>query len=121
MLAEFELEFQDCCRVLRLRGSWELQNHYEFRNVLDDILAHSDPRVVLNLAEVDHIGSSIMGAIIGFCQDVSKSGGAVYLAEPSDVTRATIRLLHLTDFFEIYNTERGAIAALCADNVPLKS
>ncbi|MBU44414.1 MAG: hypothetical protein CMN76_14430 [Spirochaetaceae bacterium] len=112
MWAEVERLERNGCVLLRFRGHWELERHYELRNLLEDLLQLAQPRVVINLSEVDHFSSSIMGAFIGFQQDLVRRQGGLAIVDPSESVQMTIRLLRLENFFTISAGEEQAIEQL---------
>ncbi|MBR30673.1 MAG: hypothetical protein CMN77_05130 [Spirochaetaceae bacterium] len=120
MWAEVEQREQGCCVVLRFRGHWELERHYELRGLFQELLDLEEPRIIMNLSEVDHFSSSIMGAIIGFQQDLTRIHGQMILVDPSETVQLTIRLLRLENFFAIASTEAIAGEELncTAEKVP---
>ncbi|MBI41494.1 MAG: hypothetical protein CMF59_18020 [Leptospiraceae bacterium] len=120
MWAEVEQLEQGCCVVLRFRGHWELERHYELRGLFQELLDLDEPRIIMNLNEVDHFSSSIMGAIIGFQQDLTRIKGQMIMVDPSETVQLTIRLLRLENFFSIAPTEAEAGEELncTAERVP---
>ncbi|MEQ8353444.1 MAG: STAS domain-containing protein [Leptospiraceae bacterium] len=118
MWAEVEKKEQGNCVLLRFRGHWELERHYELRSLFLELLDLDQPRIIMNLSEVDHFSSSIMGAIIGFQQDLTRIGGRMILVDPSETVQLTIRLLRLENFFAIGDSELAASEKLGCTSAP---
>lgn len=82
--------------------------HDEFRACLDLNSNH----IVVNLGQVDALYSSGVGALISYSQQLKKQNRRLALAALSNSARHVLQLMKLLPFFEIFETEALAVAAV---------
>ncbi len=68
--------------------------------------------LVLNLAGVSFLGSTGIGALFSLTEQFREQAGALFLAEPSEQTRAVVELLGLDKHLAIHATEAGALTTI---------
>ncbi|MDP5172903.1 MAG: STAS domain-containing protein [Bacteroidia bacterium] len=69
-------------------------------------------KFVIDLSDLQHINSSGLGVLITLLTKARKSGGDVFLANPSDYIRNLLVITKLTSIFHIYATKEEAISDL---------
>jgi len=85
------------------------------RAAVAGVIAADLHRLVLNLAQVDFIDSTGLGALVMCSTSMRKAGGAVKLL---NLTRRNIELLVMTKLatvFEIFNDEQDAVNSFFPD------
>jgi anti-sigma B factor antagonist len=68
--------------------------------------------IVVNLASIQYIDSSCLGALITVRKELEKKGLHLRLAEPSDIVRDVLNLTKLDSFFDVAETEEEALQQL---------
>jgi anti-anti-sigma factor len=66
-------------------------------------------RVVLNVAEVDRLGSMGIGLLVRHATNLHKAGGDLRLASPPPFMVALLDLANLSKFLRVFDTEEAAI------------
>ncbi|MEQ9363624.1 MAG: STAS domain-containing protein [Leptospirales bacterium] len=111
---EISRQVQAAVTVIHFAGDLDIyampSMHDEFRACLDLNSNH----IVVNMARVDALYSSGVGALIAYSQQLKKQDRRFALAAPSNTVRNVLKLMKLLPFFEIYETESDAIAAVQA-------
>jgi anti-sigma B factor antagonist len=80
-----------------------------FRERVDAVQASNKPNVVLNMADVDYVDSTGLGALVMLSTRLGKAGGSMKLL---NVNRRNIELLVMTKLstiFEIFDDEQEAV------------
>ncbi|MCR9141513.1 MAG: STAS domain-containing protein [bacterium] len=75
-------------------------------------LFEQEKSLVVNLASIQYIDSSCLGALITVRKELEKKGLHLRLAEPSDIVRDVLNLTKLESFFEVSETEEEALQQL---------
>ncbi|MCB1165766.1 MAG: STAS domain-containing protein [Leptospiraceae bacterium] len=109
MEAEWELVDEGPFKIMRLGGRWELMHHFELHEIFEQLLQEEPPKIILNLAAVDHISSSIVGAFVRLSRDARQKGGWVSLVALSQSVRFSLQMLQLDDLFLIHRSEQEAM------------
>jgi anti-sigma B factor antagonist len=65
--------------------------------------------VVVNLSGVRFLSSSGIGALLALSEQARENGGELRLAEPAPVVTATIDLLNLREYLNLYDSEEEAL------------
>lgn len=98
-----ELEQLHDTLIARLSGDLDLGIADHLRSALDEALDNQPVRnIVLNLANVSFIDSSVLGVLLGRYKRITKIGGKVCLVEPQPQVRRVLELsglLHIMDEF----------------------
>lgn len=106
----------DAVNVVRMRGPFRLGPPVdEFRHVIDPMLADSNAKVVLNLAEVPTVDSSGIGALVKAQTTAAQRGGAVKLVNPANFVLQTLKLVGVVHIFEIHPSEAAAVGSFRKD------
>ncbi|MCR9143419.1 MAG: STAS domain-containing protein [bacterium] len=111
---EITRNIQDAVTVIHFAGDLDIyampSMHDEFRACLDLNSNH----IVVNMARVDALYSSGVGALIAYSQQLKKQDRGFALAAPSNTVRHVLKLMKLLAFFQIFDTEAQAIAGVLA-------
>jgi anti-sigma B factor antagonist len=80
-----------------------------FRGTASAVASRPDPNLILNMADVDYVDSTGLGAMVMVSTSIKRAGGKVKLL---NMNRRNIELLIMTKLatiFEIFNDEQDAI------------
>ena len=105
------------CAVVTLRG--ELDAHdaprlkTDFGKAIEEAggLAAA-PRVVLDLAGVAFLDSTVLGTIVGALRRIREADGKLVVVLPETPARRIFEITGLTKIFDIHASESEALAAL---------
>jgi len=98
-----QLERTDTESVIHLHGDVDLFNAGELRACLEGLTDGGETRVVLDLADLDFIDSSGLGAVIGGMRRLRRRGGEVVLRSPR---ASTVSVLDATGLAQVLTVER---------------
>lgn len=85
----------------------------EFKQALADLVAQGQRLFVLDIAEVEFIDSSGLGAIISTLKLIGQDGDMV-ISGASDAVLKLFRLTRMDRVFRIFDNEQAAVAALAS-------
>ncbi len=97
--------------LIRISGSLDEENVCDLRLAVADYIKHKKSYVVLNLQAVDMIDQVSAGYLLECLQMARRKGGDLKLVQPSTFIEQLFRFLGIWHYFEIYQTEIGAINA----------
>ena len=98
--------------VIRVTGRLdEDSNEYFFKCVKDEIEA-GHTKIVINLAEVGHVSSVGLGALLRARSRVAKTGGTIFLAQIENQVLDVFRLVNFEKVFNIFASEQEAVTAI---------
>ena len=104
--------------ILCLRGKLlfgEERNH--FTGTIKDLLAKNKARIILNMEKINSVDDSL-GTVVAAWVSAKKQGGALKIAVPSKGVRHLLRLSKLDSVFEVYATEKDALASFNTTSAP---
>jgi anti-anti-sigma factor len=105
--------------VLVLRGRLVLgEESSSFRTTVETLLSKGAARIVVSLYDVNSIGTSGLGSLIGALQGSKARGGLLKLASPSPRFMQVLQSSDLQGMFEIFPTEAAAIQSFWS-NCPM--
>jgi len=87
----------------------------KFRERMSKLIASGRHSIILNMAQVDYVDSTGLGAMVMCYTTLNRDGGKVKLLS---LTRRSIELLvmtKLTTIFEVFNDEQNAINSFFPD------
>jgi len=116
MSLEIQQREREAVNVLDLKGRITMGNEASaLREAVSALNASGKRSIVLNLAGVDYIDSTGLGALVICATTLRKSGGNIKLL---NLTRRNIELLVMTKLatiFEIFNDEQDAVNSFFPD------
>jgi anti-sigma B factor antagonist len=86
----------------------------EIKQAVDDMLAHGDRNILLNLARVPYIDSAGLGEIIRCFTAIRKNGGSFKLLSPNQRLIDLLAITKLVNVFDWYNDEPSAVKSFSA-------
>jgi anti-sigma B factor antagonist len=81
------------------------------RNTIKDLLHNGVRKIVLNLAEVNHIDSSGVGELVSSFTTVAKEGGQLKLLNLTTKVQEILAITRLLTVFQVYDNEQAAVSA----------
>ena len=103
-------------RILDLNGRLTVGDEVaKFREHINKMIAGNERNIILNMAQVDYVDSTGLGALVMYYTTLQRDGGKVKLL---NLTRRSIELLvmtKLTTIFEVFNDEQNAINSFFPD------
>ena len=87
----------------------------KFRERMSKLISSGRHNIILNMAQVDYVDSTGLGAMVMCYTTLNRDGGKVKLL---NLTRRSIELLvmtKLTTIFEVFNDEQNAINSFFPD------
>lgn len=98
--------------VLDLKGNLTLgPGEQKMREVIDELIASGQKKLLLNLAAVPVIDSSGIGAIIKSFTTAKKEGGKLKLVNLSRLARQLLSITGLLSVLEVFDDEPSALAS----------
>jgi anti-sigma B factor antagonist len=79
------------------------------RNTIKDLLHSGVKKIVLNLAEVNHIDSSGVGELVSSFTAVAKEGGQLRLLNLTARVKEILSITRLLTVFQVFDNEQAAI------------
>ena len=109
---EITVEDRSPVQILHLGGDLKSGEPVaQFQKVTDELLASGKSLFVIDLAETRIMDSSGIGALMKLLASVSVAKGTVKLANPSEFTLRTLKLVGLLKLFEVFDDANLAAAA----------
>ena len=97
-------------QLIRLRGALRMGPPVDdLRKAMEELLAHGEARLALNLAEVPMIDSSGIGLLVRFLASTKQRGGTIKLVQPSKFAVQTLRLVGVLNLFEMFDDDDTAV------------
>ncbi len=98
--------------VVRISGSAGMLEADIIREKLLSIAAESNPRIVLDLDELEFISSPGLSAIIAGRHETITHGGRMVLANPTPPIRKVLDTTKLSTIFDVFETLQQAVTSL---------
>ena len=106
-LLAIHLEQLDTSLLVRLSGEIDLSNATEVQHELEHAV-QDQPRVVIDLAEVEYLDSQGLRLIKKLYDNLRSSGGELQLIAPPDTfARQAFDMARMSDFIQIRDTLEG--------------
>lgn len=102
----------DGVSVVRLLGEFDEQSGVTLAERVKQTLAERPHAVVLDLSEVDFIGSAALSALVDARREADEAGITIALVATRRVTLLPLELTGLARVFSVFPTVREAVAKL---------
>ena len=79
------------------------------RELVAELTAQGNKRIVFNLVEVDHIDSAGIGELVRTHSTLRRQGGQLKLASPSGKVKDVLKMTSLHSVFDIHEDESSAV------------
>jgi len=97
--------------VLALSGKLTLDDAGQLKGKVTSLLGAGHKQIVLNLGDVSYIDSSGLGEMVSCHTTATRENGAIKLATLGKRATDLIVITKLNMVFDVYDTEKEAIAA----------
>lgn len=87
------------------------QETNDLRESIKGLLANGTTKIVINLANVDFIDSSGLGAMVGLYSTANSRGAKVKLAAITKRFHELLMITKLLTVFDVYDNEAAAVAS----------
>jgi len=98
----------DYC-VIRLCGNIDAAHTPKLKKFFKQTQNVPSPKVILDMAEVEFVDSTGLGAFISFFRNLKENNGVFKLASLSDQVRTIFEITRLYRVFEIYDSLEAAL------------
>lgn len=103
-------EIENEVSVIRPRGRLNMVSAGELRDVVSATVEGGHSRVVVDLAAVDFMDSSGLGALINALKTTRQAGGDLRIAAPNDQVRLVLQLTNVERVLPAYGSAELAYA-----------
>lgn len=107
---EIRMQEQENVAVLSLSGRLDLASGATLKEHLKRLAEKETIQVHLNLAEVEFINSSGLGALVSIMKEIRLAKGRLTLSNLASYVQEIFEITQLSHIFEIYATEQEALA-----------
>jgi anti-sigma B factor antagonist len=101
--------------ILSLKGRLTVGEASAVREKVSAVAATGSVNIVLNLADVEYIDSTGLGALVICFTSLKKAGGALKLVNPNKRNVELLLLTKLHTIFEVFNDEQDAVNSFFPD------
>lgn len=96
--------------ILDLNGRITLgESAAELRDTIREFVGHDQKKILLNLADVNHIDSSGLGQLVGSYATVTNAGGQLKLLNLQKRVQDLMQVTKLLTVFDTYSSESTAL------------
>ena len=96
--------------IVKLCGSAGMGEAEKLRQKLEEIVLKKPRVIVLDLGEIDFIGSAGLGAIVTGYLKSRHHGGQIRLVNPSQTVRELLETTRLTRLFEVFDSVESSLS-----------
>jgi len=107
---EIQVEQRDGVSIVRLdceRAT--LQNAWEFRNALSELVDKGEKSIIVNLSAVNFADSSFLGVLIHFFKVLVRRDGELKVVGLNSSLQILFEMANLTRLFDVYETVEDAL------------
>ncbi len=98
--------------VISMSGRFDAIGTREFKKIITQLMEARNMRIILDMAQVNFVDSSGMGALISALRGIAKEGGDMRIAALTPEVYTIFELTRLHRIFDIYDTTQAAMAAV---------
>lgn len=95
-----EVKEKENCQIFRLTGLLDAFSEPTFRKVLSACIEEGPSHVILDLAQIDFVDSSGLGALVQLVKKAQTAGGSLQIVTNARVTQ-TVKLVRLEKFLSL--------------------
>lgn len=107
---EIQKREQDSVVILSLTGRLDLASGASLKDQVKRLVEKENTQIHLNLAEVEFINSSGLGALVSIMKEIRLLKGRLTLSNLASYVQEIFEITQLSHIFEIYGTEEEALA-----------
>lgn len=86
-----------------------------FREAATAVASRSNPNLILNMAHVDYVDSTGLGAMVMVATTIKRAGGKIKLLNMNKRNIELLVMTKLATIFEIFNDEQDAVNSFYPD------
>ena len=106
-----DLEFRGNIQLIRLQGVLDMYSAPRLESQLQTLFQQGRYCVVIECSQLDFIGSTVLGILIGFAKQARDHDGDLKLLRVPERIYKIIELLGFTKVLQVYTTEEIARAS----------
>lgn len=95
--------------IVELSGRLDMSNGNKLKEVVKELLQAGKSQIHVNLAAVDFVNSSGLGALVSIMKEIRLHRGRLTMSDLVEYVREIFDITQLSHIFEIYSTEREAM------------
>jgi anti-sigma B factor antagonist len=107
---DIQMREQEGVAILSLSGRLDLASGATLKEQIKRLAEKEGNQVHLNLAEVEFINSSGLGALVSIMKEIRLLKGRLTLSNLASYVQEIFEITQLSHIFEIYATEEEALA-----------
>ncbi len=112
---EISLRQREDIPILELRGSLIAGEPCQQLRERVTALRDADPRVIVDLSQVDYIDSSGLGTLVTCFTLLQRAGGGLRILSPSERDMELMVLTKLATVFQVFDEEQAAVNSFFAE------
>lgn len=105
---DLSTDTRDGYAVIALGGRLTATGAPLLRNAVADLVTAGDSRIVVDMADLQFVDSSGLGALVGGLKSARVAGGDLRIASVSDAVRTVLHLTNLDRVLRDYPTPESA-------------
>jgi anti-anti-sigma factor len=109
---KIELDDQEDVTVFRLVGHLDSNSTPEFEEHLFRVIDEGSRRILIDLVDVDFIGSVALRTFLLAARKVAPAGGVMGLCGPNEAVRETLDASGFSKLMQVFDNRREALAHL---------
>ena len=108
---EIKVQQEGAVSILRLNGRLDLASGATLKEQMKKLFEKDCTSIHLNLADVEFINSSGLGALVSIMKEVRLLKGRLTLSNLASYVQEIFEITQLSHIFEIYATEEEALSS----------
>ena len=96
-------------KVVYLKGDIDAATHKDIESKANELLNGGSNNILIDLSEVDYMGSAGLRALNSIAKSVSASNGQFKLSNPSASVSKVMKTLGFDQFFDIHDSVNTAV------------
>ena len=98
--------------IVELLSELDRLSVLSMKNQLTELVKKRRKKIILNFSNIDHINSTVVGALVGMRDTVKRRGGDLVLCCVTPQIRRTFDLIGASTILKIYDTEEDALEVI---------
>ena len=97
--------------VVELNGRLDMNNGNKLKEAIKGLLKDGKSQIHINLADVDFVNSSGLGALVSIMKEIRLHRGRLTMSDLVEYVREIFEITQLSHIFEIFQTEQEALTS----------
>ena len=98
--------------VLSLSGEVDAYTSTHFRDIMLGVIEEGLYNIVIDMAMVEYIDSSGLGALVGGLKRITEKNGKIYIVSGSDQVKKVFEITGLGRVFEMFDNTEDAVSEI---------